>query len=140
MSRVFPILALLLAACSAPTADTPVVAVDEHNSRNSVDWMGTYLGTLPCADCAGIETTVTLRANGSFTRESVYVGRSAEPVFETGTFTWDDAGQIVLLDPETGPGQQYFVGENVLFQLDRNGQRITGDLADRYRLRKRTAR
>ena len=28
------------------------------NSRNSVDWNGTYRGIVPCADCEGIKTEV----------------------------------------------------------------------------------
>ena len=30
------------------------------NSKTSVDWVGKYEGTLPCADCEGIKTTLTL--------------------------------------------------------------------------------
>ena len=33
---------------------------DQHNSRNSLDWNGVYKGVLPCADCEGIETVITL--------------------------------------------------------------------------------
>ena len=30
------------------------------SSENVLDWDGTYKGVTPCADCEGIETTVTL--------------------------------------------------------------------------------
>ncbi|MDE5451088.1 copper resistance protein NlpE N-terminal domain-containing protein, partial [Elizabethkingia meningoseptica] len=33
---------------------------DSHNAQNSLDWAGTYEGTVPCADCPGIKTTITL--------------------------------------------------------------------------------
>jgi hypothetical protein len=36
---------------------------------------GVYRGTLPCADCAGIETTLTLRRDGTFTLSRQYQGR-----------------------------------------------------------------
>ena len=52
-----------LAACAAPSAPTAPVAPDMHNARISLDWAGTYQGTLPCASRSGIRTELTLRAN-----------------------------------------------------------------------------
>ena len=109
-----------------------------HNSRNSLDWDGTYTGTLPCADCEGIRTTVTLRTDGSFTRELVYVGKSATSITESGMFVWNAAGSIVSLPTGAGGTQQYQVGENRLSHLDRDGNRIGGDMGGRYVLRKVT--
>ena len=133
---------LLLAACNpapeqaVPVSSTPEseqVAVDAaHNSRNSLDWPGTYVGTVPCADCEGIRTTVTLRSDGSFERELLYIGKSASPIRESGQFSWNDAGSVVTLNAEDGATQMYQVGEDRLFHLGRSGERITGELADRY--------
>ena len=36
-----------------------------HNSRNSLDWAGIYEGVLPCADCPGIQTRLTLSRDES---------------------------------------------------------------------------
>ncbi|HOD11102.1 MAG TPA: copper resistance protein NlpE N-terminal domain-containing protein, partial [Flavobacterium sp.] len=33
---------------------------DEHNSQNSLDYLGMYKGVLPCADCNGISTNIIL--------------------------------------------------------------------------------
>ena len=133
---IFPV-ALLLAACSPLPAGPP--ADSAHGSRDALDWQGTYTGTIPCADCEGIGTTVTLTRDGRFTRELVYLGRSGMPLRESGTFAWNDAGSAVTLDPGDGSSQQYQVGENRLFHLDRSGSRITGALADRYVLEKTAA-
>jgi uncharacterized lipoprotein NlpE involved in copper resistance/heat shock protein HslJ len=121
---------------SAGTADDEIVDA-AHNSRNSLDWDGIYTGTLPCADCDGIRSTVTLNTDGTFSRERVYVGKSDTPIADSGTFAWNEAGSIVTLSGDDGE-QQYQVGENRLFHLDRDGIRISGDLADRYVLRKVT--
>ena len=142
MRTIAVITTLLLAACS-PAPDLPAPgsnapedepgAIDPaHNSRNSLDWPGTYVGTIPCADCEGIRTTVTLRADGSFERELLYLGKSASPARDSGQFSWNDAGSIVTLVPGDGTTQMYQVGEGRLFHLDRAGQRIVGELADRY--------
>jgi len=58
--RVLMILtcALSLAGCAARVADPEYAPHD--SSVNSLDWAGSYHGVLPCADCAGIETTLIL--------------------------------------------------------------------------------
>jgi heat shock protein HslJ/uncharacterized lipoprotein NlpE involved in copper resistance len=142
MRTIAVITTLLFAACNAapePPARTSTAVPDQpgavdtaHSSRNALDWPGTYVGTVPCADCEGIRTTITLRADGSFERELLYLGKSASPVQESGQFSWNDAGSVVTLDAGDGAGQMYQVGENQLFHLDQSGGRITGDLADRY--------
>jgi heat shock protein HslJ len=109
----------------------------QHNSRNSLDWEGVYQGILPCADCEGIETRITLTRDGDFVRQVRYLGREDRPYTYRGRFTWDDAGGRVTLSGDGANDQQFRVGENVLFHLDRNGQRITGDLEAWYRLAKK---
>ena len=48
-----------------------------HNSRNSLNWAGVYAGTLPCADCPGIQTRLTLGNDGTFEKQSRYLDRDA---------------------------------------------------------------
>jgi uncharacterized lipoprotein NlpE involved in copper resistance len=46
-----------------------------HNSKNSLDWAGVYEGELPCADCPGIKTTITINMDGKFKKNEVYSGK-----------------------------------------------------------------
>ena len=104
------------------------------NSMYSIDWNGTYLGILPCADCEGIKTRIVLNADLSYSHETMYIGKD-EKVFQTkGSFKWDKTGGIITLD--NTEEYMYQVGENILIQLDKNGKKITGDLADKYKLEK----
>ncbi|MCF1752899.1 copper resistance protein NlpE [Mariniradius sediminis] len=110
---------------------------DEHNAVTSLDFMGIYEGVLPCADCEGIQTVIELGVGNSYVKKVTYLGKENSEVIETqGTFSWNDEGNTITLDSEPAPNQ-YFVGENVLFHLDMDGNRITGDLADKYRLNKK---
>lgn len=136
---------LLVAGCdnaAKQTADTgpsqrATQQVDTaHNARTSLDWAGTYQGMLPCADCEAINTTVTLHADGNYQLEQVYVGKSAQVFTEQGRFDFSEIGSTVLL--EADEPVQFFVAENELFMLDKQGKRIEGDLAARYRLQKLT--
>jgi heat shock protein HslJ len=112
---------------------------DAHNSQNSLDWNGTYKGVVPCADCEGIETVITLMKDGEFRRRMTYLGKEETGRTDTGSFAWDETGSKVTLTPEEGEPQSYQVGENALFHLDREGNRITGDLAEKYILVKNLA-
>lgn len=112
--------------------------VDSHTSEMSLDWAGVYKGTLPCADCEGIEAVIELKEDHTFNAEFTYLGNEdkAHSYTNEGTFTWDTNGQIVTLksDKETS---QYKVGENQLIMLNADGEVNTGELADFYILKKK---
>ncbi|HEX5789450.1 MAG TPA: copper resistance protein NlpE N-terminal domain-containing protein [Woeseiaceae bacterium] len=106
------------------------------SSRTALDWAGTYSGVLPCASCPGIDTRITLDEDGDFERSSLYIDEDPDPKTETGRFSWNNAGSRITLESADGGLQQYLVGENSLIQLDRSGERVTGDHAGQYMLHK----
>lgn len=108
-----------------------------HNSQNSLDWAGTYVGTTPCADCPGIETRLTLSYEETYELTTRYIGKSENLFKKAGSFSWNETGNKVTLhlDSNTRPAE-YLVQENRVIQLDMNGKKITGDLADSYVLEK----
>ncbi|MDH6357561.1 copper resistance protein NlpE [Parabacteroides sp. PF5-9] len=117
-------------------AEPPQVVRDTHNSQNALDYEGLYVGTLPCADCSGIYTEITL-SRDSFSMKQVYQGIEKENIaFEkSGKYSWNEQGSIITLGGDSA--EQYQVGENKLFALDIQGHRITGDLAELYILTKK---
>lgn len=131
------ILVSTLLGCTGPAGSQPGTESLPlgDTSRASLDWAGVYSGTAPCADCPGIRTRIELREDGSFTRSLVYLDSDVEPRTDTGRFTWDDSGSRITLG-DGANAQQFQVGENVLFQLDQSGERISGSLAEAYRLEK----
>jgi heat shock protein HslJ len=131
------ILAAVLAAggCMAPVTTTDAVHPDPaHNARNSLDWAGAYRGTLPCADCPGIETVVVLTSNGDYRAHSKYLGDSGKVFSEQGRFEWNEAGNTITFAGDKPA--KYFVGENRLIRLALDGSRNTGVLAEHYILTK----
>lgn len=109
---------------------------DMHNAQISLDWNGTYKGITPCADCEGIETEVTLNKDLTYLIKTKYKGKGDKVFEETGDFKWDKTGSIVILEGLKDRSSQFFVGENTLTQLDMDGKRITGNLAENYVLKK----
>jgi copper homeostasis protein (lipoprotein) len=108
---------------------------DGHNSFNSVDWEGTYESIIPCADCRGIKTIITLNLDSTYHRSEEYLGKNEKPFTDTGKYIWDKSGnQITLIDQKRN--QKYKVGEEHLLHLDRDGNVIQGELAQQYVLKK----
>lgn len=133
---------LALSNCTSETTRAEVTNVeapapDMHTSQIALDWTGSYVDTIPCADCRGILTEVQLFENQTYIHRSVFIGKSKEIYTSNGKFEWDDTGStITLLTKNDGVLEQYKVGENILFQLDTAGNRIEGDLAPNYELHK----
>jgi heat shock protein HslJ len=120
----------------APATDkSETIMQDSHSSQNSLDWQGVYSGVIPCADCEGIEVRIALKRDGSFTRNLKYLGKEQNGFSDEGKVIWDESGSKITLKGQSGD-QQYQVGETWLLHLNRDGNRITGDLAERYRLAK----
>ncbi len=142
----FACIALFLMSCNSsssnpeagdsrlPTYDS--IVIDGHNSGNSLDVEGTYKGILPCADCEGIETEITLNKDLTFVKRIKYLGKDNKVFEENGSFSWNPAGNTITLSGIKNAPNQYFVGENKLQQLDMEGSKITGDLAGKYILTK----
>jgi uncharacterized lipoprotein NlpE involved in copper resistance len=128
----------IISACKTDKKSLQTLENTPDNSRTSLDWKGVYRGVLPCADCEGIETEITLNADLTHQITSKYLGKNEEAFKENGTFIWDDAGaKITLKNTEPNSAtNQYLVGENMLFKLDANGNRIEGELKEKYQLKK----
>lgn len=105
------------------------------NSRNTLDWNGVYSGVIPCADCEGIRTTIELSGKDTYQMKQTYLGKDNPSYESAGALVWNEGGNIITI----GKGEamtMFAVGEDQLTMLDREGQRITGELADYYVLGK----
>lgn len=98
---IVSLFALFLVRCNfSKKESTPLVyPPDMHTSEISLDWHGTYKGVLPCADCPGIETEITLYKDKRYSKKTKYLGVDNRQVFEqNGTFIWDSTGSVIQLD------------------------------------------
>jgi len=124
--------ALLIAACGGAKMATGDAA------RTSLDWPGTYRAILPCPDCEGVRTIVTLMQDNTYRLEVTALGKNTPPAEYSGSFSWNKTGAGITLGglQDRAMPSQYLVGENMLTQLDLQGRRIEGSNAARYILRK----
>ena len=121
-------------AVTADSQETVAAAPDMHTAETSLDYLGTYEGTLPAADCPGIQTTLTLNPDGAYKLHMKYIDRDTE-LDEWGRFTIE-ANQLTLYPDEGEPTGSYHVEENRLRMLDAEKQPVTGALAENYVLQK----
>lgn len=100
------------AAAESPTSRTPAAAevVDvlppdaplDSSSTSGFDvrgFAGTFTGTLPCASCPGIETTLVLQPDGRYRLTEEYLDESGGRLESEGSWSAEDGGAWLLLDP-----------------------------------------
>jgi len=145
---LFMLMLCFFISCQKHTTDSNVSTKDSiakvdslnnvaaHNAKNSLDYIGTYKGILPCADCEGLETVICINEYNTYNIKTQYQGKGEKVFEQKGTFSWNTAGNTIVLDDVKNGPNQYFVGENTLTQLTLSGEKITGNLASEYILAK----
>ncbi len=102
-------------------------------AENSLDYAGVYLGTIPCADCAGIRLTISIDHDGNFIRTMKYLtDREDDMEFTDRGSSEVDKNHTVLTLGE----DKYRIGPGTLTVLDPEGNFIEGILTELYVLKK----
>lgn len=98
--------------------------------------VGIYTGTIPCADCEGIKVNITLKADNTYEKTVVYLGKgNGNEINTSGTYSVDKQ-DVITLNDISGEPNKYKIGENSITQLDMVGKSITGSLSEKYILPK----
>lgn len=98
--------------------------MDKYNDQSSLDWFGTYEGTLPCADCKGTKTMIVLNEEWNFTAKEDCLKKSDKEIESDGKFTWHTDGVIIKLAKGKDDSTSYKVVENAIIELDTEGNEI----------------
>jgi uncharacterized lipoprotein NlpE involved in copper resistance len=142
MQKRFLIIAVaaLLMSCNnnkAKDATTQTNQTTIQNAPTLLDYMGIYEGQLPTASGSGMKVAITL-SDGTYQKSVEYIGQSMQPQISSGEYSWDPTSSVItLLNEDQDSPNKYFVAENKLYQLDLSGNRITGDMAEDYVLKKK---
>jgi uncharacterized lipoprotein NlpE involved in copper resistance len=104
----------------------------------SQDFHGVFYGFLPCKNCNGIKTTLSLKQNNLYLLVTQPAKESSKEFYEKGKYTWNDENHTVVLTPRTdAPASQYQIqDEGTLILLNSDGTPMTGGRADSYTLRR----
>ena len=102
--------------------------------------VGVYKGTLPCADCEGIDVTISINEDGSYEKSDQYITNQEvdQTLFkDKGMIDWNPEDSIVsLISTVEASKVKYKMGKNLLKALNIDGNEVTGTLAEKYILTK----
>ncbi|MDD1624974.1 MAG: copper resistance protein NlpE [Methylococcaceae bacterium] len=113
-------------------------AAHENHTDKSLEFHGVFYGFLPCNDCNGIKTTLSLKQNNNYLLVTQYAKESSREFYEKGKYSWNDENHTVVLTPRKGgtSTRRYHIeNEGTLIQLNDDGTRKT-DEAGRYVLQR----
>lgn len=121
--------------------DMEVLDDSEVDIEESMGYAGVYKGTLPCADCEGIETAIVLNDDNTYQKTSTYLkGNKPGEFEETGVYELNKNTDVITLIPsknrDEGQSNLYLLEENQLTFLNKDGSKVEGEMADLYVLEK----
>ena len=124
-------LLLVLSACAflGACATAPKTARQLND-----EFTGTFAGTLPCADCSGVDTQLALNPDGTYVLSETYHKGAPQNFTSAGKWTADKDLKYVAL----GDSKNYYAfhGKDELKKLDATAQPIKSGL--NYTLKRQT--
>lgn len=110
---------------------------DATNEKSSVkNFSGTFTGVIPCADCPGIELTVSFDPDSGFSELMIYQERNSS-FKDSGQ--WIKNGKILKVkysNEQATPRFFLIKSDSTVAWLDADKKEIEGPLKDRYILKK----
>jgi uncharacterized lipoprotein NlpE involved in copper resistance len=97
---------------------------EQEHIENIINWEGIYSNVLPCADCEGIQTSIVLNKDLTYSLITKYLNKDTNVYSQKGNFSWNVEGnKITLEDIDTNAyPTKFMVEENRLVQLDIYGK------------------
>lgn len=92
---------------------------------------GTYEGELPMADASGNKMTLVLNEDGTFVLTEAVADGKAEPTEVKGTVMMNEEKTLITVGD-----YKFILGEDQVTMATADGELPTGELADKYVLRK----
>lgn len=99
----------------------------------TASWNGKYSGVLPCGDCKGIFTIITVNGDNTYKLISKRVGKGEKEAAYGGTYHFDSAKNMITLDAE-GDHLKFEVKDGMLIKRDKFGNPEQGGQEARYYL------
>ena len=107
------------------------VKVLEENSL-----YGTFKGTFPCADCGGMDLSITINRDGTYSLKYKYQDKDERLIEECGVYSIHDKTLVETITPSSGEKTYYkFVNGNLVLS-DSLGSINKGELAELYVLKR----
>lgn len=116
------ILSIIISSCSQESKEILISArkgiVDTiRNNQNfidefSIDEISYYEGVLPCDNCIGIKTKITLYPNNKYERKSIYLETDLSEIVEKGSYKWYPTNSIIKLENSNIYPSEFIINKN----------------------------
>jgi uncharacterized lipoprotein NlpE involved in copper resistance len=96
----------------------------QNSADKSQEFHGVFYGYLPCNDCDGVKTTLSLQQKRNYLIVTQPARASSREYFERGKYDWNDETRTVILTPTKGGSKthRYHIeDEGTLIQLNEDG-------------------
>lgn len=97
----------------------------KHTEENQV-FHGVFYGFLPCKDCEGTKTTLSLKNRNNYLLVTQPSKKSAREFFDKGKYTWDDEAKLITLTSrKKGEVRKYQINDDkTITQLSSAGESL----------------
>lgn len=129
----------LLASCGNgnKTAGNDSTANASDQKLPQATIAGTYTGILPCADCGGLDTELTINSDSTYSLKSTNTDNKEVITEQSGVYQLKNDSLVTLITPSSGDKIYYRVIDNSTVMLsDSTGAINNGELAEFYKLKK----
>ena len=118
-----------------PAANNPSAQQPPAANNNNAAFLGTYNGVLPCADCDGLQISLTL-TGGNYTIQSTKLGKKQENKQDSGVYRTTTDKQYLQLDNNAG-NLTFQIGNGYLELRRPDGERLDPSQPDEnFRLKR----
>lgn len=100
------------------------------------NYFGTYEGVLPCADCGGKKTILSILEDGTYHLEYEYLDKGEGVIEENGVYYLYNDSLIQTVTPSSGDKTYYSIQAGAIVLCDSLGTVSEGSLKDLYVLKK----
>ncbi len=127
------ILVFVVLACNNSTstkdAKKDSAVVKQPVDSIALQMTGIYGGYVPCPDCPGIQTYLSLNSDKKFRLEETYTGKDKIEITEG---SWTRENDKILLYQGDNLKLSFLHEPGKVMQLDPSGNRIAGNLGDKF--------
>ncbi len=106
--------------------------------EKSLDFHGVFYGFLPCKDCNGIKSTLSLKQKNNYLLVTQPAKESSKEIYEKGKYSWNEETRTVVLTPrdESKPRQYQIKDEGTLVLMNSDGTPMPEKQSESYTLRR----
>lgn len=137
--RSFVILSIslfILVSCKSQKSEEQKKTNQVEVKKETPKIIGVFSGKFPCDDCDGVLSTYDFKADNTYTLTTSYIGNEGNNFEMMGK--WQQNQDTVFTEDSTGVKEKFIIDKDFIQQLDKEGNRMSGENPDEFIWKKTT--